>query len=96
MTIVGTVRPRGLGTYKLYIDTATGPASYATGGFTVTVDGLTNVEKAVVIAGGGYTAEVTSISDNTLTIVVYSSAGTEVTAGTDLSGVTFVIIALGT
>lgn len=103
MPLAGTVKALGAGTYKLFFGTATGPSSYTTGGFTVTVSDLTEVHDAIVVAGGGYLAEVASISGNSVTIKVYefnypaTAAGTatEVSAGTDLSGVTFRIVALG-
>jgi len=52
-----------------------------------------------VIGGGGYVAEVTW-TGNTLTIIVRQSAGAvaplaEVAAGTDLSGVNFLITYTG-
>jgi len=97
------VRPSARkGVPKGYIGTVTGPTSYATGGFSVTIADLESIDGAVVIAGGGYKAEVTWTA-NKLTIVVryfdYPAAAAgvaiEVPAGTDLSGVTFIIIAIG-
>ena len=92
----------GRGTRKLYSEAVAGPASYATGGFTVST-GLATVENAVVSANGGYLAEVASISGGDITVRVRyfdyaaTSAGVavEVPAETDLSGVTFRIIAVG-
>jgi len=57
----------------------------------------------VVIASGGYKAEVAGISGNTITVVVryfdYDASGDgvaiEVPSGADLSGVTFYVIAVG-
>jgi len=103
MVVAGLTKAKGLGTYKLYIDTVTGPSSYTTGGFGVTIDDLTQIERAIVMAGGGYLADVASINGNTVIIRVYefnypaTAAGTakEVGAGTDLSGVPFTIIAIG-
>ena len=88
--------------YKLYFDVVTGPSSYSAGGFTVDT-GLSDVKAAIVIADGGYKAEVAGISGGTITIVVryYDyDAGADGTAievpdGTDLSGVHFYIIAIG-
>jgi len=82
----------------------TGPSSYAAGGFNVTVGRLRKiVKRPVVSCDGGYKAEVASVSDNVVTIVVkyydYDAAadGTaiEVPDGTDLSGVNFEIKAEG-
>lgn len=97
--------PKAMGraSFKGWSGSVTGPTSYTTGGFTVTIDQLTAVYDAVVIAGRGYLAEVASISGNTITIRVYqfdypaTAAGpaVEVPAGTNLSGVTFRIIAIG-
>ncbi len=85
------------------VKTVTGPSSYSTGGFTVTIDELERVEEAIVVASAGYMAEVASISGNTVTIKVYdfnypaTAAGPaeEVAANTDLSSVGFKIIAIG-
>ena len=94
MTVIGTDRPYGAKP-RIYIGTVAGPASYSTGGFTVTISELTKVSNAIAVAGGGYVAEVVSISGNAITVKVYSGAGTEVGDGTDLSGVTFTILAVG-
>jgi hypothetical protein len=103
MPAFGLTKARGRAVPKGWIGSVAGPTSYATGGFTVTIEDLSRIEDAVVIAGGGYLAEVASISGNTVTIVVRyfdyaaTAAGTaiEVPSGTDLSGVTFRIIAIG-
>lgn len=100
MPTSGLVKGTGLGKRKIYVGSTTGPASYTTGGFTVTIDDLNNIEGAVVTTSGGYVASIAGISGNTITIAVYQEAGAagalaEVTAGTDLSGVTFYIIAIG-
>ena len=95
MPVLGTDRALGLGKYKIYIGSTSGPSSYSTDGFTVTVSELRSVSNAMVVAGGGYTAEVASISGNTITVKAYSGAGSEVTAGTDLSTVTFIVLAVG-
>ena len=102
MVIGGLVLPYG-SRRKLVITSVAGPASYSTGGFTVSIDELKEVEEAIVVAGGGYLAEVASKSGNSITVKVYhfnypaTAAGpaVEVDAGTDLSGVTFIIIAVG-
>ena len=71
-----------------------GPASYTTNGFTA--DAPTDFEVEVAQISG---AQVTSDAGYTATfnadynkIVVYASAGTEVTAATDLSGVNFTVV----
>ncbi len=85
------------------VKTVTGPSSYSTGGFTVTINELERVEEAIVVASAGYMAEVASISGNTVTIKVYDfdypstavGPATEVADRTDLSSVSFKIIAIG-
>ena len=88
-----------------------GPASYPTGGFAVVIGQLEKVDKAVVkeLGGGEYLPQVASISGNTVTVKVRNNIeqavneggtatytiGGEIAAGTDLSGVTFYIIADG-
>jgi len=79
----------------------TGPSSYTTGGFDITIPGVTNLsaDRCLVNASGGYLAEVVSASGNTVKIKVYhfdyaaSSAGpaVEIADGTDLSSVTFTL-----
>jgi len=99
----GLLKAKGRALPKGWAGRVSGPTSYPTGGFTVTIADLARIEDAVVIAGGGYKAEVVSISANTLTILVryydYPAAAAgvaiEIPAGTDLSGVTFRIIAIG-
>jgi len=103
MPILGFKKPYGRGFPKGYTGSFKGPTSYPSGGFEHTVTGFISVWDAVVIAGGGYKAEVASITGNKVKIVVRyydypaAAAGTaiEITAGTDLSGVTFRIIAVG-
>ncbi|MEM4976558.1 MAG: hypothetical protein QXT64_04455 [Desulfurococcaceae archaeon] len=90
--------PRGAGRYyKVSFGSVAGPTSYAAGGFAYDT-GLKTVEAAVVVASGGYKAEYVAGK-----IKVYrydypaDAAGpaVEVSAGTDLSGVTFTVIAFG-
>jgi len=96
------MKARGRGVPKGYSGTFKGPTSYPTGGFEVEV-GLKRVEDANAIGGGGYLAEVVSITDNKVKILVRyfdypaAAAGTaiEIPSGTDLSGVTFRVIAVG-
>ena len=103
MPVFGFTKARGRGTFKGWSGSVAGPTAYTTGGFTVSIPDLSVVYDAVVSAGGGYLAEVASISGNTLTIKVYyfnypgtaAGAAIEVPAGTDLSGVRFRILAVG-
>lgn len=80
---------------KFSVVETTGPASYTTGGFSVTVGELEVVEHALVSVGGGYVGEIAGKSGNTVAIKVYSASGTEVTAGTDLSSVGVTVLAWG-
>jgi len=88
--------------YQLRLYRVTGPTSYPTGGFTVTIRGIKEIAGALVIPTGGYKASI-SWTGNTLTVVAQyydyaaTAAGTaiEVPAGTDLSGVNFDIIVIG-
>ena len=89
--------------YKLVARAVTGPASYTTGGFAVVFPELRVIHAALVVGGGGYKAEIASITANAVTIRVlyydYAAAAAgpaiEVPAGTDLSGVTFYVLAIG-
>jgi hypothetical protein len=88
-----------------------GPATYPAGGFTVTFGEFEKVAAAVVkeLGGGEYLPQVAAISGNTITVKVRNNLeqavdeggtatytiGGEVAAGTDLSGVTFYVIADG-
>ena len=102
--VVGSLgKPFGLGQLKVVAESVSGPASYPSGGFSVAFDELRQVHAAIVIAGGGYLAEVAGVSGNTVTIVVryfdYDAAADgvaiEIPAGTDLSAVSFWVIAIG-
>ena len=95
----------------IIVKETTGPASYSAGGFEVTIGELEKVDKAVaqVIGGGEYLAQVVSISGNKVTVKVRDNIeqavdeggtatytiGAEVGDGTDLSAVTFLVIAYG-
>ena len=85
------------GEFKVALTRSAGPSSYSTGGFDVTVGELSTIVAALPIASDGYTAEVdyANSSGNTLKIKVNASAGTEVTGGTNLSGVYIYILAFG-
>ena len=114
MTVVGRLmKALGRGGYKEAWTSISGPSSYTSGGFDLTISELSSINFAVVQAmnpgAAGYLALIKSISGNTVTIQVYevnqdvneggSSTYTvtikEVGAGTDLSGVTFVVHAVG-
>jgi len=75
-----------------------GPSSYSTGGFTVTIGELESVAGAVITVESStfYHPQIASISGNTIKVIVYAwdgAAVSEISAGTDLSGVTFHILA---
>lgn len=100
MVLAGLTKGLGKGKYKIYGGSTTGPSSYTSGGFNVTISGLSKIHAAVVVSNGNRVAVVKSISGNTITIAVYEEAGAagplaEVAAGTDLSGYTFWILAIG-
>jgi len=86
------------------IKTVAGPTSYTSGGFDVEVGELEKVVQAGVSPWtGGYKSEVASITGNKVKVLVRyydydaaaDGAAIEVTAGTDLSGVKFVVDAEG-
>lgn len=76
--------------YKVHCRSYTGPASYATGGFAAdlaTDMGLTGtIAHSIITSSAGYAGVYDS--GNTK-IKSYTSGGTETTATTNLSGVTF-------
>lgn len=84
-----------------------GPASYSTGGFSVTINALRAVERIVDIHNNyGYKSEAgdASISGNAITVKasyyyyacpVTCATGFEVRSGADLSGVTFSGLVVG-
>ena len=92
--------------YK-HFKTVSGPSSYPAGGFTVTCGEVEKVTSAIaqVLGGGEYLAQVVSITGNVVKIKVRDNIeqavdeggtntytiGGEVSNGTDLSSVTFVI-----
>jgi len=92
-------RPIGkkAGAPKVVVKRVAGPSSYATGGFDVTVEEFSEIIAGFVVAGSGYTADIdfANSDKNKLRVIAYSAAGAEVSAGTDLSGVSFTIIAFG-
>lgn len=84
---------------KIHVGSTTGPSQYATGGFSYST-GLNNIDAVIVAATGGYEAVYnTSTSKIMAYYGDYSSASdgplTEVAASTDLSSVTFYVIAVG-
>ncbi|MEM1551567.1 MAG: hypothetical protein QXH03_02720 [Candidatus Bathyarchaeia archaeon] len=96
---------------KTIVKTVAGPSSYPSGGFSVSIGELQKVLAAIVqdVGGGEYLPQVAGISGNTVTIKVRDNIeqavneggsstytiGGEVSAGSDLSGVKFQIIAFG-
>ena len=80
---------------KIVLTTSSGPSSYSTGGFSVTIDEVNYIHGIIEARmTGGYVVEV-SYSGNTVTVIVYSSPGSEVTTGTDLSTETVTIVVVG-
>jgi len=84
--------------------TSAGPASYSAGGFSVTLSELRKVESVIaVFSNAGYLCEGSPGTANDVTVKVYyfdydataDGAAIEVAGGTDLSGVTFTIVAVG-
>lgn len=95
-----------IGEYKVIKVTTTGPASYSSGGPTVTVNSAYKIE-AIIGAGndGGYVVDIKdlqdSISANTFklkTRLVSTTSGLteEVADGTDLSSVNFEVLLVAT
>jgi hypothetical protein len=94
---------------KIVQAVVTGPSSYATGGFTVTMGELSKIHAASVsvrsnLKADNYVHAVDyAVSDNTITFKVYRidvtagapSAWSEVPAGTDLSDLTLEVVAIG-
>ena len=72
-----------------------GPASYATGGFAADIETDLGILEASIVgdviisSDAGYSAK---FVPGTNKILAYASAGTEVTAATDLSAVTFYLL----
>jgi len=94
---------------KIVQATATGPSSYASGGFKVTLGELSRIQALAVsvrtnLKVSNYVHAVDySYAGNTITFTVYRidvtatapSAWSEVPAGTDLSALTLEIVAVG-
>lgn len=71
------------------VEEETGPTSYPTGGFTVSTE-LGRVNSAQVDTDDpAYEARNTGASGTEFTVVATDPSGTEVSAGTDISSVTF-------
>ena len=108
MTIAGLTKGLGKGEYKVYSGSFTGPSSYPSGGFNITINGLSKIHTAIVTFKGSrpddlvYQLDV-SWSGNTITVKVMSinvtasspASWSEVAGGTDLSGLIFDIIVVG-
>lgn len=93
------------------VKSVAGPSAYPSGGFNVVIGELEKVEKAVVQALGlnEYIAQVNTITGNVVKVAVRDNIeqavdeggsskytiGGEVAANTDLSGVTFIVVAEG-
>jgi hypothetical protein len=90
--------------------TSAGPSSYTTGGFTVTVNSLKQVEKVISISNnGGLKSDAgdasigTGANRNVVTVKVRSywytcagiNAAPETGANTNLSGITFSLVVIG-
>jgi hypothetical protein len=90
---------------KIAVVSTAGPSSYTTGGFSVRVPDLNRISAVIwAFITGGYKIGGLTVSGNTVTVVAHqynypaTSAGpsTEVSSGTDLSGATVTLIAIGT
>ena len=95
----------------LKMKSVTGPASYVAGGFAVSFGEFEKVNAAIAadVGGGEYLPQIASISGNSVTVKVRNNIeqavneggtatytiGAEIAAATDISGVTFNIIADG-
>jgi len=89
---------------KIVAHSTAGPSSYATGGFSVTIPELNHIHSILcAFITGGYKIGGLTVSGNSVTVVVHhynypaTSAGpaVEVSAGTNLSGQTVTLIAIG-
>ena len=105
MSSFGLDKPFGV-RHKIAVTETAGPTSYATGGFTVTLDGISNISFASVVITNnpGNKLATWSVSGNTVTIKVYTIAAdtssgaisaTEDAAATDESSLTFAVFAVG-
>jgi hypothetical protein len=108
-TILGELWYKGKRRTLVHV-TSAGPSSYSTGGFTVTVNSLKQVEKVLSISNnGGYKSDAgdasigTGANRNVVTVKVreywYTCGGIdvapEVASGENLSGVTFSLVVIG-
>lgn len=96
---------------KRVVKVVAGPSSYPTGGFAVSIGELEKVKDAIVqvLGAGEYLAQRASVSGNVVTIVVRNNIeqavneggtatytiGAEIAAGSNISGVSFLIEAFG-
>lgn len=106
MPVAGLTKGLGKGDYKVYTGSFNGPTSYATGGFTVTLSGISKIHQAIVALKNnpGNKLITYSITGNTITIQIYTItadtttgaiSATEDAAGTDESALQFELMAVG-
>jgi hypothetical protein len=92
---------------KLVNETSTGPASYSTGGFAITVSGIKVIDKIIAITNnGGYISDPAdaTIALNVVTVLVrefqyacLSSFGaSELASARPLTATTFGVLCIGT
>jgi hypothetical protein len=85
----------------IYFVEVQGPASYTSGGFTVSIPGVRTIIGASVVAGGTSAyglPTVASFTGNSITIKVFSTTGTpmsEIASGTPLTAYVFTLVVLG-
>ena len=107
MAVIGRLdKGLGVGKLKVYSAEVTGPTSYATGGFQITINEFERIHNAVVALKNnpGNKLITYSISGNTITVQIFTItadtttgaiSATEDAAGTDESGLLFEVIAVG-
>ncbi len=106
MPIAGLTKGLGKGKYKVYSGETSGPTSYTTGGFNITISGLSKIHNAAVVLKNnpGNKLITYSISGNVITVKIFTIAAntttgaisaTEDGAGTDESSLLFEVIAIG-
>lgn len=105
MSSLGLDKPFGV-KHKIAVTETAGPTSYTTGGFSITLDGISNIffASVAITNNPGNKLATWSVSGNTVTVKVYTvtadtSSGaisaTEDAAGTDESSLTFAVFAIG-
>ena len=106
MAYGGLGKATGKGKLKVYAGSFSGPSSYTTGGFNITIAGLEKIHNAVVALKNnpGNKLITYTISGNTITVKIYTISAdtntgaisaTEDADGTDESSLLFEIIAVG-